>query len=299
MDLPRGPTFFWGMVMGRNFECSVLKCAWLLGACVVGLGGVVSPALAQSSQGAPQEAPSQGAPQEALESESTDLTGSELRAGTDQAEGVPAKIQVADGPVQAEGLPTGEVAASGSVTGETQSGVGASGSQDAQPNPWLTLVHHVGVSLDVGVPDAIALSAVYQPVFWGQVHLGLTYNLLGTGLRTGVTLIPLDYGISPTLTFDVGHFFETDISDTIEDIADSDGELFSDVAYTYINLHLGFITGGEHVQFFMRGGMSYLDLSFSGGESELDDDLFLRVPQGADVNIWTPSLKLGFLVYFY
>lgn len=196
------------------------------------------------------------------------------------------------------GTPAATADPTAATPAQTQAATTDPSDPEAEGNPWTTWTHRLGIMLDVGLPDGLALAATYEPLFWGRVDFGVTTNVLGAGLRGGITLAPLDFFITPTFNIDLGHYFKSDISGAVSQIAgeDVDSDMFRYVTYTYLNLHLGLILGGESFRFFLRGGMSRMHLTFSGGEAELSDDSSLRVTQGVKVDVWTPSVKLGVII---
>ena len=50
-----------------------------------------------------------------------------------------------------------------------------------------------GLLLDGGFPDGVGLSAVARPLRVVRADAGLSYNVLGFGLRAGATLLPLSW----------------------------------------------------------------------------------------------------------
>ena len=166
----------------------------------------------------------------------------------------------------------------------TFTGASAYADEDSQPRHRT-----VGVGLDVGVPDGVAVGVVVRPVVnWLRLEAAGTYNLMAPGIRGGLTLDPVNFGVAPTFTFEGGHAFEGNVPHIDKQIG---------VQYNYANLHLGLEFGRrDYWRIFLRGGVSYLDLQTSGfqnatkvGGFNLDNPSF---------DGWLPSAKLGFALYF-
>jgi hypothetical protein len=145
-----------------------------------------------------------------------------------------------------------------------------------------------GLSMDVGVPDGAALGLSVRPkVDWLRLGASFTYNGMGPGFRGSLTLDPIRYPIAPTFTVEGGHAFPGQVPGVSNSPA---------LTYNYANLHLGLEVGNrETFRFFLRGGVSWLDLGTSNfqamsGMSGLGDPSYKG---------WlAPSGKLGFATYF-
>ena len=156
--------------------------------------------------------------------------------------------------------------------------------------PWL------GLQIDAGVPDGANVAVVWRPWHWLRFHGGGAYNMVGFGVRGGVSLLPLDAWLTPSLVVEGGHFFEGDLQGFVATLAGEapDGTP-RDVRYDYGNLHLGLELGSPDFTFYLRGGYSLVDATVvPDTESPADN---LRFERDAHVRALTPSGKLGFVVY--
>lgn len=155
----------------------------------------------------------------------------------------------------------------------------------------------LGAMLDAGVPDGANLALVWRPFHWLRLHAGPSYNLNSFGVRGGVSLLPVDSWITPSLVLEGGHFFDGDLGATMESVLGVDAEDAPErLSYTYSNAHLGLELGSSDFRFFIRGGYSYVSAELTpadpaeGDNFRFDDDVY--------VTAWSPSAKLGFVVYF-
>ncbi|HEY4012149.1 MAG TPA: hypothetical protein VGM06_02325 [Polyangiaceae bacterium] len=157
-----------------------------------------------------------------------------------------------------------------------------------------------GMTMDVGVPDGAALGIVVRPRFdWLRIAGAVTHNGIAPGVRFGVTLDPIDFPIAPTLTVEGGHYWQG----TIPGISES-----PTVGYNYANIHLGLEIGSRsNFRFFLRGGVSYLDVSASNinmGSNGTVAANGASAMSGSGIGNpsfsgWVaPSGKLGFSLYF-
>lgn len=104
-----------------------------------------------------------------------------------------------------------------------------------------------GLPLGLGIQDGIALGAIVKPnVPWFRFELAGTYNAIGPGFRTGMTLDSINFFISPSLTLEAGHSFPGTLNG-------------ARLESTYINIRPGIEVGNQNnIRFFVRGGPSYL-----------------------------------------
>lgn len=161
--------------------------------------------------------------------------------------------------------------------------------ETTEKRPWL------GLMLDAGVPDGANLSLVYRPFHWLRFHAGPSYNLVSVGVRGGVSLIPFDEWISPSLVVEGGHFFPAQLSGFVEGVLglSSDG-LPEWAQYSYANVHLGLEFGSPDFVFYLRGGYSFIDAYLTPSSSPGDG---VRLEGDAHVTAFAPSAKLGFVIY--
>jgi hypothetical protein len=117
-----------------------------------------------------------------------------------------------------------------------------------------------GLLVDGGFPDGLGLSAVVRPWQPLRADAGVTYNVVGFGVRAGATLLPLTWAVSPLLRGEVGHMFESDASGLTESfgLRKSEATLLRAVSYDYASLQLGLQLGrGERFAFVLQGGLTW------------------------------------------
>ena len=144
----------------------------------------------------------------------------------------------------------------------------------------------VALQADLGVPDLVGLSVVGRPLYW--LHLSLTgsTDLFSAGIGGGVTFVPLKKIVSPTVTIEGGRVFASNTHGVPRSIGiPFDAER---LGYDYFDAQAGLNIGAnKRAYFFLRGGVSYMDISYTPTKSS-------NMPF-SDVNlkIWGPSAKLG------
>jgi hypothetical protein len=176
---------------------------------------------------------------------------------------------------------------------------------DRPARHWYDLseVRRFGLQLDGGFPGGAGLAAVFRPYKAFRFNGGVNYDLAGLGVRGGVSYIPFEWGLTPTLNVEGGHYFEGDASKYANSATAR--VLLRSVQYDFVTTSLGLEFGSQQrFVFFLRGGISWIwsearnvrdavAAGNSGGSSQLvsagNVSLFAR----------TPSVSLGFLLFVY
>jgi hypothetical protein len=124
----------------------------------------------------------------------------------------------------------------------------------------------VGVMADAGLPDGAMASIV----------------------RAGFTLVPFKSVVTPTLSFDYGHYPEGDANPIVERFFGDEysAEMLEHIGYDFANAHLGFAFGRKRATFYVQGGMSRTTAT-------LHDD-----STTVNLTMWSPSARIGLVVYF-
>jgi hypothetical protein len=159
----------------------------------------------------------------------------------------------------------------------------------AQPSP-PPRKHYVGLMLDVGVPDLVGLAVTARPISQLRLHVGGTTDLFSGGIQGGATYVPLKSVASPSLTVEGGYVFKS----TTHGIPESLGIPIegNSIGYSHFTAHAGLEVGAQkRVSFFLHAGVSYLDISVT---PEPGSNMGFK---NASLKVWTPSAKLGLLVW--
>jgi hypothetical protein len=146
----------------------------------------------------------------------------------------------------------------------------------------------VGVMADAGLPDGAMASIVYRPFNALRLHAGVGNNAISTGVRAGFTLVPFKSVVTPTLSFDYGHYPEGDANPIVERFFGDEysAEMLEHIGYDFANAHLGFAFGRKRATFYVQGGMSRTTAT-------LHDD-----STTVNLTMWSPSARIGLVVYF-
>lgn len=181
--------------------------------------------------------------------------------------------------------------------------------QPASPAPAPALTT-IGLMMDVGLPDGMNAALVYRPTEWLRTHGGGSYNMISYGVRAGVALIP--FGVGPSLILEGGHYFEGNANGLAKKFAGAgfqNNAMLERIGYDYANGHLGLELGSRRVTFYIHGGMSYFRATVHNLDSVVQKEAAnnggdtssttVSVKQDPIVKAWTPSAKLGLIVYLW
>lgn len=174
--------------------------------------------------------------------------------------------------------------------------------QDGAPEPQL---RRFGVLLDAGAPHGVGVSAVLRPVPWLRLQAGPTTNTLSFGLRGGASILPLQTLFAPSFNVEAGHYFGSDYNDVVDWLGATPSRTaaaISDVTYNYVSGSVGLEVGSaSRFNFFLHLGLSYVALGVDDASALLQDatDDPTVTARGLAVRATVPSVKLGFLLYFF
>lgn len=156
-----------------------------------------------------------------------------------------------------------------------------------------------GAMLDIGLPDAVGVSAVVRPLKWTRFHFGITTNAVAPGIRGGVTFVPFQWVVSPSFTAEGGHVFEGDMNWWTRKFG-TESKAFERVNYSYANGHLGLEIGKPNrFHIFIHGGISYVASTLHGFQQVLQEALGDPTISFSDPNVsgYFTSGKIGFALY--
>ncbi|MDY7227268.1 autotransporter outer membrane beta-barrel domain-containing protein [Hyalangium rubrum] len=202
-------------------------------------------------------------------------------------------------------LVLGSGAKSLAQTSETSTSDGETPQVEATPSEAPSGGLRLGAMLDVGAPDGVGVSAVVRPIEWLRLNAGLTTNTLSVGVRGGISLVPLSTFIAPSLNADVGHYFDANYNELVDRLGGIPLRTqvpIDEVGFNYVGASVGLEIGKpERFSFFLRAGLTHGSLTIDDAEALLQDvtgdpDLTAKP---LTIRFTSPSIKLGFLLYFF
>ena len=187
-----------------------------------------------------------------------------------------------------------------SVSEQATAGTQASADKDR----WYSLYRgkKLGLQLDAGAPDGAGLLVLFRPFRWLRVNGGLAYNYLGVGVRGGFSLVPVHWEVTPTLNFDLGHYFSGGLTKFVTPANEGERALYSDAADDYWSAQVGLEFGSQDgFAFYLRGGITHLSATTSAQNltrylnAAASSQYIAR--RDLDFTALLPSVRLGILIY--
>jgi len=177
----------------------------------------------------------------------------------------------------------------------------------AETDHWYSLYRgkRFGLQLDVGAPEGGGALVLFRPFWWLRANAGFAYNVLGAGIRGGLSVMPFHWGVTPTLNFDYGHYFSGDLNKFVTASNAAERALYSNAAYDFWSVQIGLELGSQDgFLFYLRGGIVGIgNASFPGR----DVAAFLNShgvtgytsPGDAQFSALLPCVSLGMMVYIF
>lgn len=174
---------------------------------------------------------------------------------------------------------------------------------------WYALYDgdHFGLEIDAGAPAGAAAAFVFRPWYFVRLNAGVATDVIGVGVKGGVTLVPFHWGVVPTLGFEAGHFWQGDATrfGTVSDAALN--KLLQSVGYDYLSADVGLEFGSQdRFVFYVRAGMTQVYPSTSNFQAALNavNGLSCAAPpciRAADPTLSgrSPAARLGFILYLF
>jgi hypothetical protein len=162
----------------------------------------------------------------------------------------------------------------------------------------------LGLTLDGGVPDGVALSALYRPVRPLRIDAGLTYNMVGFGLRGGATFVPFRSAVAPVLRAEYGHTFDGDATGFVGNfttLTAAERIVLRSVSYDYASVQLGLEIGAsDRLVFFARGGVAWFWTDVQNfQEAAQTANPSVSAASNPSISGTVPTATLGLLFYFW
>ncbi len=167
--------------------------------------------------------------------------------------------------------------------------------------------HRFGLLLDAGAPHGVGISAVARPLPWLRLQAGPTTNTLSVGVRGGVSLLPFQSFVAPSLNAEVGHYFGSDYRDVLDWLgagvpSGSGADAIRDVTYDYVSGSLGLEVGtSSRFNFYLHLGLSYVTMGIDDADAIIQDatDDPSVSARGLSLRATIPSVKVGFILYLF
>jgi hypothetical protein len=153
-----------------------------------------------------------------------------------------------------------------------------------------------GVQGDVGLPDGAGASLLVMPVSWLRLHVGGLATLSGSGARAGVTLVAFPKsGVRPIVGAEGGYAFQGSATwlpylGALPVLS----RALEQVSYGWGSAHVGFELGSPHFAVVLRGGLSYVDLTFAGPRVDVGGATLMA--SSMTLRGVVPSARVGLMI---
>jgi len=200
-------------------------------------------------------------------------------------------------PIGAPSLPPATATAASEDAHRQASAPTSRGDPDADPI--------LGLQADGGFPDGFGASLVYRPIWFARFQGGVTYNLLGIGLRAGATAVPFHFIFTPTLSAEYGHAFEADagaLAGRFGKLSAAEKSVLKRVGYDWLSVQLGLETGSpRRFAWFVKAGLAWVWTGVHGVQEALDAQGGSPRLTSTDpkIRVVTPAVNAGFYLYFW
>jgi hypothetical protein len=159
----------------------------------------------------------------------------------------------------------------------------------------------IGLRSDVSAPAGLGISLVGRPLRFLELDLGGTSTLHGGGVRAGA-MVYLPWYLSPGLSIDGGKNWIGSANQLLRDFGSTyHNSLLSDVSYSFADFYgsLG-IRARRWFEMRLYAGYSYIATETHGLQAFLRSETNepSLTTKEARANIWTPSAKASFTIYF-
>ncbi|AGC48259.1 hypothetical protein MYSTI_06987 [Myxococcus stipitatus DSM 14675] len=165
--------------------------------------------------------------------------------------------------------------------------------------------YRFGLLVDAGAPHGIGLSAVLKPLPWLRLQAGPTTNTLSLGVRGGLSILPFQTFIAPSLNAEAGHYFGSDYNDVVDWLGSKPTAATAairDVSYNYVAGSVGLEVGAaSRFNFFLHLGLSYVRLGVDDASALIEEATNESNITARNLRLTAtiPSVKVGFLLYLF
>lgn len=160
-----------------------------------------------------------------------------------------------------------------------------------------------GAELAVGLPSGAEVAPFIRPTRWLQLQGALAHDGAAFGLGGGLMLGALEAPFTPTLSFGAGHFFRGDMSGSLSQVAGLDLSRYPSARsfdFDHVDLQPGLLFGFPSMQFFLRGGVSWVHSTLHdfGASLQVATGDATLTAQDPTITAWIPSARAGLLFAF-
>jgi hypothetical protein len=155
----------------------------------------------------------------------------------------------------------------------------------------------LAVSADAGLPMGAGGALQLAPIGWLRFAFGAGSNGLSPNVRAGLALAPFHTVVRPVLWGEVAHGFAGDANWMLQSFAPGLAKASRISGYDVASMELSLELGSKWFCFFLRGGVSYVDVALAPPSLEVSGDTV--DVKGGHLKALVPSGRLGLMVGLY
>ena len=171
-----------------------------------------------------------------------------------------------------------------------------------EPAPSGPGLPRFGVAIGGGFPEFATLSVLYRPFRFLRLSAGPTWDYAAWGGNVGVTLVPVNWWITPLLGLEAGHYLRSDYSKLVHGGGADAAQmrpLLRHVDYSYTAADLGLEIGSPRgFAFTLKLGLSWVWITANGTGTKTSDGGTTMSLTNPALRATLPSAKLGFQYWF-
>jgi hypothetical protein len=146
----------------------------------------------------------------------------------------------------------------------------------------------LGVAVGAGFPEFAALTVLYRPFRFLRLGAGPTWDYYGFGGHVGLSVVPVNWWITPVVAVEAGRYLRSDYSGAVRSRSQSSTDLkplLAHVDYSYTAVDVGFEVGSPRgFSVSLRTGLAFVWIDAMGTATKRNDD-------GSTVSITNPALR--------
>lgn len=162
----------------------------------------------------------------------------------------------------------------------------------------------LGLALGGGFPDLVTASLMFRPIEAIRFFAGPSWGYVSWGAQGGIVIAPWNGWATPTLSFEGGMLFGTNLSFLVKDSSGTGASaglkpLLRRIDYQYVAADLGIELGSPRgLAFVVRLGLSYVTVKANGTATYTSDNGTRVTLSNPAVHATLPSLKIGLQYWF-
>ncbi|MFT3839401.1 MAG: hypothetical protein QM723_20630 [Myxococcaceae bacterium] len=155
----------------------------------------------------------------------------------------------------------------------------------------------IAIAAEAGLPTGAGGTLQLAPIDWLRFSFGGGTNGLSPNVRAGLALAPFHTVVRPVVWGEVTHGFAGDAGWILKSVSPGLAKASRISGYDVASMELSLELGSKWLCFFLRGGVSFVDVALATPSLEVSGDT-VEV-KGGHLKALVPSGRLGLMVGLY